>query len=75
MPDEPVPMTPARSPVKSTPSSGQLPVWYVWPRNESSPGNSGIRPTDRLPTAMMQCRAVTRSPRSVSITQCADGSW
>ena len=31
MPDEPVPMTPTRMPVKSTPSCGQWPVWYVGP--------------------------------------------
>ena len=27
MPDEPVPITPTRWPVKSTPSCGQWPVW------------------------------------------------
>ena len=27
--DEPVPITPTRFPVKSTPSCGQRPVWYV----------------------------------------------
>ena len=32
MADDPVPMTPTRWPVKSTPSWGQWPVWYQVPR-------------------------------------------
>ena len=43
MPDEPVPMTPTRLPVKSTPSCGQAPVWYVSPAKRSRPGMSGTR--------------------------------
>ena len=53
--DEPVPMTPTLSPVKSRPSCGQRPVWYHWPRKRSSPlkggGNCG---SERQQVAMMQ---------------------
>ena len=38
-PLEPVPMTPTRLPVKSTPSWGHAPVWYQSPSNESQPGD------------------------------------
>jgi hypothetical protein len=67
MADEPVPMMPTRCPLKSTPSCGQLPVWYHGPRKSSSPGNFGSCATDRQPIAMMQNRAETTSPRSVRI--------
>ena len=39
--DDPVPMTPTRWPVRSTPSCGQCPVWYVGPAKLSTPGISG----------------------------------
>lgn len=54
MPDLVVPMTPTRRPLKSTPSWGQRPVWYSLPLKLSRPGNSGMRGSDRQPTAMMQ---------------------
>ena len=60
--DDPVPMTPTRWPVKSTPSWGQWPVWYQLPRNVSMPGISGVFDVDRQPTAMMKCWAETSSP-------------
>ena len=64
-PDEPVPMTPTRSPVKSTPSCGHSPVWYHLPLKLFRPGMPGVRGVDRLPVAMMQNGAVTVSPLSV----------
>ncbi len=54
MPDEPVPMTPTRWPVKSTPSWGHAPVWYVGPGERSRPGTSGTFGAERQPVAMMQ---------------------
>ena len=69
MAEEPVPITPTRWPLKSTPSCGQRPVWYVAPRKLSRPGNFGTWAEDRQPVAMMQKRADTRSPRSVVTVQ------
>ena len=66
MAEEPVPMTPTRWPVKSTPSCGQYPVWYHFPSKLSSPLNFGACADDRQPVAMMQNCADTRSPLSVS---------
>ncbi len=65
MADEPVPITPTRCPVKSTPSCGQRPVWYVAPSNVSRPGKSGMFADDRQPVAMIRKRAVHSSPGSV----------
>ena len=48
-PDDPVPITPTRSPVKSTPSCGQRPVWYHCPLKSDRPGKSGTRGVERLP--------------------------
>ena len=74
MPDEPVPMTPTRWPLKSTPSCGQLPVWKVRPAKLSMPGISGIRVADRQPVAMTQKRAEISSPRWVCTCQRAEVS-
>jgi len=52
MADEPVPMTPTRRPVKSTPSWGQCPVWYVGPWKLSTPGISGSFEWERQPDAI-----------------------
>ncbi len=52
MPDEPVPITATRWPVKSTPSCGQRLVWYTGPANVSRPGTSGALGTDRQPVAI-----------------------
>ena len=65
--EEPVPMMPTRCPVKSTPSCGHLPVWYHAPSKVSRPLMSGTCASERQPVAMMQKRADTRSPRSVSM--------
>ena len=62
MPDEPVPMTPTRLPVKSTPSCGQRPVWYDAPAKRVEPGNSGDSRADRQPVAMTQNCADDCSP-------------
>ena len=51
--EDPVPITPTRMPVKSTPSCGQWPVWYVLPLKFSTPGTSGSLDWDRQPDAMM----------------------
>ena len=67
--DEPVPITPTRLPVKSTPSWGQRPVWYVSPANESIPGKSGVLVDDRHPVAMMRNWAETSRPPSVRTVQ------
>ena len=52
MPDEPVPITATRLPVKSTPSCGQVLVKYTSPRNRSVPSMSGVFGRDRQPLAM-----------------------
>ena len=65
MPVEPVPITPTRSPVKSTGSWGQALVWNQRPLKLSMPGMSGRRALDRLPVAMMQKRAPSSRPVSV----------
>src|SRR5215470_13961346 len=51
MADEPVPTTPTRWPVKSTPSCGQWPVWYHLPEKLARPGTSGTCAADRHPVA------------------------
>jgi hypothetical protein len=52
MPDEPVPMTATRLPVKSTPSCGQRPVKKTCPWKRSAPSISGSFGTDRQPVAI-----------------------
>ena len=69
MPDEPVPMTATRWPAKSTPSCGQVAVWYVRPAKVSRPGMSGKRQLERFPVAITQKRASKRSPASVITVQ------
>jgi hypothetical protein len=69
MPDEPVPITATRSPVRSTPSCGQWPVWYVGPPKRSAPGTSGALDTDRQPVAMIRYCASIASPVSVRTVQ------
>ena len=56
---DPVPTSPTRLPVKSTPSSGHRDVWYQGPSNASSPGRSGTWNSDRHPAAETKYRAVT----------------
>ena len=74
MADEPVPITPTLSPVKSTPSFGHSPVCQTGPLKSAMPANGGLLADDRQPTAIRQKRASTRSPRSVSTTQRAFAS-
>ena len=52
MPVEPVPITPTRLPVRSTPSCGQRPVWYQSPVKLSRPGMSGMLAAEMAPTAV-----------------------
>ena len=52
MPDDPVPMTATRLPVKSTPSCGQRPVTYTSRVNRSAPGTSGVFGSERQPVAI-----------------------
>ncbi len=74
-PEEPVPITATRRPLKSTSRPGQLPVWKLRPRNVSIPGTSTIFGADRQPVAMIANRAETTSPRSVVIChRAADSS-
>jgi hypothetical protein len=68
-PDDPVPMTPTRLPVKSTPSCGQVPVWNVSPVNDSAPSIAGMLADDRQPVAMTTNWADTSSPASVRTVQ------
>ncbi len=65
IPVDPVPMSPTRLPVKSTPSFGHRDVWYQGPSNESSPGRSGTWNSDRHPAAETKYRAVTVAPSDV----------
>src|SRR5690349_17099510 len=69
MPDDPVPMTATRLPVKSTGSCGQCSVWYTSPANVLNPGKSGVNAADSGPVAMMQNRAEMTSPPSVVTVQ------
>ena len=69
MPLEPVPMSPTRFPVKSTPSRGHVAVKYTSPSKPSRPGMSGAIGADRHPTAVTRKRAVTVSSWSVRISQ------
>ena len=57
MPDDPVPMTATRLPVKSTGSCGQCAVWYTSPAKVLRPGKSGVNAADSGPVAMTQNRA------------------
>ena len=52
MPDEPVPITPTRLPVKSTPSCGQRLVKYTSPWKRSVPSMSSSFGIDRQPVAI-----------------------
>ena len=69
MPDEPVPITPTRWPVKSTASCGQCPVWYCRPWKLLRPAKSGTRALDRQPAAEITKRALSTSPGSVATRQ------
>nr|WP_304504652.1 hypothetical protein [Blastococcus sp. TML/M2B] len=69
MPEEPVPMTATRLPVKSTPSCGQRLVRCTSPRKRSAPSMSGCLGTDRQPVAMTWKRLVTVSPPEVRTRQ------
>ena len=78
MPDEPVPITATRWPVKSTPWCGQRPVEYTAPWKRPAPGMSGSLGTDRQPLAMMTCCAlmlasllVRTRQRWAAASQCA----
>lgn len=55
MPDDPVPITATRRPVKSTFSWGQCAVWKVRPAKRSAPGRSGPLDVDRHPVAITSC--------------------
>ncbi len=75
-PLEPVPITPTRMPVKSTPSWGQRFVWWIGPRKSSAPGISGALGNDRHPVAMIRNRASMVSPVSVpTVQRCASSSY
>ncbi len=52
IPLEPVPITPTRRPVKSTPSWGQRLVAYTGPAKRSMPAMSGSLGIDRHPVAI-----------------------
>ena len=52
MPEDPVPMTATRLPVKSTGSSGQCAVWYVSPAKVSRPSKFGVIAADSGPVAI-----------------------
>jgi hypothetical protein len=67
--DEPVPITPTRRREKSTPCSGQSPLWYLLPWKLSNPGKGGTRGNERLPVAMMQNGAWKTSPPAVVTVQ------
>ena len=54
MPEEPVPITATRLPLKSTPSCGQRLVKKTSPLKRSAPGMSGALGRDRQPLAMTQ---------------------
>ena len=69
MPDDPVPITATRLPVKSTASAGQCAVWYTSPANVDRPGKSGVNAADSGPVAITANRAVTDSPVSVLTVQ------
>ena len=57
--------TATRLPAKSGYSLGHMPVWIVWPRNESRPSISGMFAADRQPVANTTNVAVIVSAPSV----------
>src|SRR6202035_5831990 len=65
IPEDPVPTSPTRLPVKSTPSFGHRDVWYQDPSNSARPGRSGTWSSDRQPAAETRNRAVTVAPSDV----------
>ena len=65
--DAPVPMTPTRSPDRSTGSCGQSPVCRERPAKLSAPGNAGLFAVDRQPTAVTTYVADACAPSSVVI--------
>ena len=69
MPDEPVPITATRLPVKSTGSFGQSPVCRLTPAKVSAPGNRGRLAVDRQPTAVTTYLAVAMCPSAVRSVQ------
>ena len=69
MPEEPVPITVTRLPAKVGSSAGQRLVRYCSPAKSSSPLKRGSMGAEIRPVAMMQNRADTRSPVSVSTCQ------
>ncbi len=82
MPDEPVPITATRLPLKSTPWCGQRLVKYTAPWKRLAPAISGALGTDRQPLAMMQKRALTGASvlvrmcqRWAASSQCAASTW
>ena len=74
--EDPVPITPTRLPVKSTPSCGQRPVWCSSPANVSRPGIGGTRGTERQPVAMTGTRPrAGRRPRSTTVQRSSASSY
>ena len=69
MPDEPVPITATRLPVKSTPSWGHRLVQYTSPWKRSAPSTSGTFGIDRQPVAITYHRHTSSSPASVRTCQ------
>ena len=74
MPEEPVPMTPTRLPVRSTPSWGQRLVKYTSPWKRSVPSMSTSLGTDRHPVAITYQRQRMVSPWLVVIDHVDDAS-
>ena len=52
-PDDPVPISPTRRPVRSTGSDGQADVEYCAPVKSSAPSNRGRFAADSAPVAVM----------------------
>jgi hypothetical protein len=77
MPDEPVPITPTRLPLKSTPWCGQAPVWSTWPPKLSTPAIVGTLVLDKQPTALIRKRHVVCVPPLVATVQLlvASSNW
>ena len=69
-PDEPVPSTATRWPLKSTAACGQRAVWCTGPAIVARPGRSGVLGVDNRPQAITRKRATCGAPPSTLTTPC-----
>ena len=74
-PDEPVPSTATRWPLKSTAACGQRAAWCTGPANVARPGRSGLLGVDNRPQAITRKRATCGAPPSTLTTPVLAGHF